>query len=97
MVSLKYRLSFSNNIDTQKKWLWLTLNEKRITTFLYFLQGVGAIFVGVFLAAYLAGLPTTAVYHSEPIVRSLLSVIGVLLLIFILAGLVLSLLIKREN
>ena len=96
MVSLKYRFSFSNNLETLKKWLWLTLNERKKITFLNILQGVGAVFVGVFLAAYLAGLPTTAVYHSDPIVRTLLSVVGVLLLVFILTSLVLSLLAKRR-
>ena len=57
---------------------------------LYSVEGVGAIFVGIFLAAYLAGLPTTAVLHSEPTFKALLTVFGVLLLILIFATIILS-------
>ncbi len=58
--------------------------------FLFAVEGVGAVFVSVFLAAYLAGLPTTAVLHSEPAFKVLLSVFGVLLLILICAVIVIS-------
>jgi len=80
----------------EKKEYWLRLSDKQTATFLFAVQGVGAVFVGIFLAAYLAGLPSTAVLHSEPIFRSLLSVIGVLLLIFIFTALVLSVLVKHD-
>jgi hypothetical protein len=60
----------------------LELSNK--TLFLFSLQGIGAIFVGVFLAAYLAGLPTTAVFHSEPAFRFPLMFFGAILLILIL-------------
>ena len=58
--------------------------------FLFAVEGVGAVFVSVFLAAYLAGLPTTAVLHSEPAFKVLLSIFGVLLLILICAVIVIS-------
>ncbi len=47
-------------------------------------EGVGAVFVGIFLAAYLAGLPTTAVLHSELGFRIPLAIFGVLLVILTL-------------
>jgi len=52
---------------------------------LYATQGVGAVFVAVFLAAYLGGLPSTDVLHSEPIFRIPLIIFGAALLILILA------------
>jgi hypothetical protein len=62
---------------------------------LFVVQGVGAIFVGVFLAAYLGGLPSTAVLHSEPAFRILLYIFGVILLVMMLAGAVLAVLSKK--
>ena len=47
-------------------------------------QGIGALFLGFFLAAYFAGLPSTKVYHSEPIFRIPLFIFGVLFLILVL-------------
>ncbi|MFH1329026.1 MAG: hypothetical protein ABIH76_09355 [Candidatus Bathyarchaeota archaeon] len=52
---------------------------------LYATQGVGAVFVAIFLAAYLGGLPSTDVLHSEPIFRIPLIIFGAALLILILA------------
>jgi hypothetical protein len=59
-------------------------------------QGVGAIFVGIFLAAYLAGLPTTAVLHIDPVVRASLAVIGVVFLLLILSSVILAVLFKKK-
>jgi hypothetical protein len=53
-------------------------------------EGVGAVFIGVFLAAYLAGIPTLAVYHSDPIVRTVLAVIGAVFLLLILVLVVMA-------
>jgi hypothetical protein len=64
---------------------------------LFVVQGVGAIFVGVFLAAYLGGLPSTAVLHSEPAFRILLYIFGVMLLVMMLAGAVLAVLSKKDQ
>jgi hypothetical protein len=44
------------------------MNDKRLTNFLFVVEGVGAVFVAVFLAAYLGGLfytPQTTVLHSD--------------------------------
>ena len=50
------------------------------------LEAVGGLFVALFLIAYLAGMPTTTVYHSNPILRVPLDVLGVALLILLLAN-----------
>ncbi len=67
----------------------MTLN-KQTQILLYSAEGIGAVFVVIFLAAYLAGLPTTTVYHSDFIVKMLLSVFGAILLILVLVLTVLS-------
>jgi hypothetical protein len=64
--------------------------------FLFVAQGIGAIFIGVFLAAYLGGLPSTAVLHSEPAFRIPLYVFGVVLLVMTLATTILAVLSKKE-
>jgi hypothetical protein len=75
----------------------LGLSDKQTRTFLYAVQGVSAVFVGLFLAAYLAGLPTTAVYHSDPTVRLLLTVFGIVVLALILASIVVAALNKHKT
>jgi hypothetical protein len=57
----------------------LELPQKRLTKFLYVIEAVGAVFVGIFLIAYLGGLPTTAVLHSEPAFRIPLFILGAVL------------------
>jgi F0F1-type ATP synthase assembly protein I len=74
----------------------LRLSEKQINAFLFAAQGVGAVFVGVFLAAYLAGLPTTAVFHSEPAFRIPLTILGAVLLILVLSISVLAVFSKND-
>jgi hypothetical protein len=74
----------------------LRLSEKQIITFLFAAQGVGAVFVGIFLAAYLAGLPTTAVFHSEPAFRIPLTILGAVLLVMVLSAFVLAGLSKKD-
>jgi len=63
---------------------------------LFAVQGIGAVFVGIFLAAYLGGLPTTAVLHSEPAFRIPLYILGVTLLVLVLSALVLAVLSKKD-
>ena len=63
---------------------------------MFAVQGVGAVFVGIFLAAYLAGLPTTEVLHSEPAFKIPLIVFGVVLLVLVLSAFVLAALSKKE-
>ena len=60
---------------------------------LFALQGVGAVFVGFFLAAYLGGMfmnPSTTVLHSEPAFKIPLTVFGVVLLVLVLAVVILA-------
>ena len=74
----------------------MKLSEKQINLFLFVAEGVGAAFVGIFLAAYLAGLPTTVVYHSEPAFRIPLAILGAVLLVMVLSAFVLVALSKKE-
>jgi hypothetical protein len=74
----------------------LGLSEKQIDAFLFITQGVGFVFVGIFSAAYLAGIPTTIVFHSEPAFRIPLTIFGAVLLIMVLSALVLAVLSKKD-
>ena len=64
----------------------LEVGKTRVTNYLLAVEGVGAVFVGVFLAAYLGGLPTTTVLHKYLAFRIPLAVFGSLLFAFVLAG-----------
>jgi len=59
--------------------------NRSLTKFLLVVEGVGTLFVSFFLTAYLGGLPTTAVLHSEAIFRVPLSVFGTIYLFSIFA------------
>jgi len=74
----------------------LKLSDKQINAFLFAAQGVGVVFVGIFLAAYLAGLPSTAVFHSEPAFRIPLTIFGAVLLVMVLSAFVLAVLSKKD-
>jgi hypothetical protein len=56
-----------------------SLNPKILLSY----EALGAIFVGIFLAAYLGGVPTTVVYHSEPAFRIPLAIFGGLILVLV--------------
>lgn len=75
----------------------MNFDKARITKFLFITQGVGAIFTGIFLAAYLSGLPTTDVLHSEPVVRASLSVLGVVFLVLILSTVIIALISNKTR
>lgn len=64
--------------------------NRKINAVLLSLEGVGAVFVAVFLAAYLGGLPTSKVLHDEPAFRIPLTVFGIILLVLIFAASVLA-------
>lgn len=66
----------------------MRLSDKKVTRFLFLTQGVGAVFVGIFLAAYLGGLPTTAVLHSEAAFRIPLFIFGAVLMFLVLSAFV---------
>ena len=74
----------------------MRLSDKQINAFLFAAQGVGAVFVGIFLAAYLAGLPTTDVFHSKPAFRIPLTIFGAVLLVMVLVASVLAVLSKKK-
>jgi hypothetical protein len=69
----------------------MTLTDNQTRNFQFAVQGVGAVFVAIFLVAYLGGLPTTYVYHSQPIFRYSLDAIGIALLVLITANVALAL------
>ena len=62
------------------------MDDGKISKFLFVFEGIGVVFLGLFLVAYLAGLPTDVVYHSDPSLRLLLSVLGIVLLLFVAIG-----------
>ena len=74
----------------------MMLSNKNLTMLLFTLEGVGAVFVVIFLAAYLGGLPTTNVLQDQPAFRIPLQIFGVLLLILILATVVLAFLQRKK-
>lgn len=76
----------------------MQMPDKRLTKFLFAVEAVGIVFVGIFLAAYLGGLfvlPQTTVFHSDPTVRLAMAVLGVVFLVLILVTVVLAFL-KRK-
>ncbi len=82
----------------------LLFSGKRLTAFLLALEGTGAVFTSIFLAAYLGGLlaaylggllPTT-VLHSEPVFRIPLAIIGAALLILVFTAVFLAARTKKE-
>lgn len=77
--------------------IWVKQRRKRPV--LLALEVVGAVFVGIFLTAYLGGMlmtPSTTVLHSEPAFRISLLIFGVALLILILANAVMAMLEKSS-
>jgi len=63
---------------------------------LYVTEGVGAIFVAFFLGAYLGGLPSTDVLHSEPIFKIPLIVLGATFLILILFNVIVAIFLRKR-
>jgi hypothetical protein len=77
----------------------LEQNNKITRSLLFALQGVGAVFVGIFLAAYLGGMfmtPSTTVLHSEPAFKISLTIFGILFLVLVLAIVMLAVLTKKK-
>jgi hypothetical protein len=97
-VRIQIVLLFVNSIMAIRYREDLTyLNENQISKFLYAFEGIGAIFAGAFLIAYLSGLPTDVVYHSGPTLRMILSLFGGLLIILVIIGLLISALNKKKD
>lgn len=74
----------------------MALANKKLTAVLFSLEEVGAVFVGIFLAAYLGGLPTTNVLQDEPAFRIPLIVFGAVLLTLVLATVILAVSSKKD-
>ena len=74
----------------------MMLTNKNLTRVLFTLEGVGAIFVVIFLAAYLGGIPTTNVLQDQPAFRIPLQIFGAVLLTLILATVVLAFLQRKK-
>ena len=68
----------------------LNLTQKQLSTFLFAVQGVDIVFVSIFLAAYLGGLPTTDVLHIEPAFRIPLAIFGSLFLVLVFVAIFLA-------
>ena len=62
----------------------MKLSNKRVNKFLFASEGVGIVFVAIFSIAYLGGLPSTNVLHSEPAFRIPLAIFGAVLLFLVL-------------
>lgn len=75
----------------------MQLTDKQVSNFLFATQGVGAIFVGIFLTAYLGGLPSTNVLHSEAAFRIPLTILGVVLLVLVLATVIVAAFQRKNN
>lgn len=73
----------------------MEIPTKRLTKFLYIIEAVGAVFTGIFLLAYLGGLPTTAVLHSEAAFKIPLFILGAVLLELIVGAAIVAALVKR--
>lgn len=71
-------------------WRLSDLNDDQISKFLFVFEGIGAIFIGAFLTAYLLGLPTDIVYHSDPRLRLVLSIFGGIFILLIFVALIAS-------
>ena len=60
-------------------------------------QGVGVIFCGIFLAVYFGGLPSTNTLNSEPSFIFSQSVIGAILIAFIVLAIIVAFIFKQKN
>lgn len=59
----------------------MEIPKNRLNKFLYIIEAVGAVFVAFFLIAYLGGLPTTAVLHSEAVFKIPIYILGAALIL----------------
>jgi hypothetical protein len=85
-IPLMYSSRLIHTIKSFRAWLSATL-------------GVGAIFMGLFVMVYVAGLtqlPDYVVYHSEPTVRLAMSLLGGLLVALIVVAFIIGVVKKKE-
>ena len=77
--------------------MYMQLTAKQAAVFLLAFEGIGAAFVGIYSLAYMLGLPSTAVLHSDPVFRTTLSVLGVLLVVLVLCAVAVAFLVKHRE
>jgi hypothetical protein len=85
-IPLMYSSRLIHTIKSFRAWLSATV-------------GVGAIFMGLFVMVYVAGLtqlPDYVVYHSEPTVRLAMSLLGGLLVALIVVAFIIGVVKKKE-
>ena len=75
----------------------MELSNKQTQIFLFAGQGVGALFCGIFLAAYFGGLPSTNTLNSEPTFIFSQSVIGTILIAFIFLAMIIAFTFNQKN
>jgi hypothetical protein len=75
----------------------MQITEKTVKMILYATEGLGAIFVAIFLAAYLGGLPSTKVLHSELTFRVALAVSGVALLGLVFVNIIMAAYLRKKE
>jgi hypothetical protein len=68
---------------------------KKVNLLMLSTEAIGAVFVGIFLSAYLAGIPTLTVFNSDPIVRTALATIGTVLLVLITLSVAIAVIKRR--
>ena len=73
------------------------MKDSQISKLLFVFEGIGVIFLGAFLVAYLMGLPTYVVYHSDPTLRMILSLFGGLLILLVSIALLITALNKKKD
>jgi phosphotransferase system glucose/maltose/N-acetylglucosamine-specific IIC component len=76
------------------------LEDNQLKRFLYGVEAVGAALIGVFLSVYLLGLrnlPKDVVYHSEPVFRTILSALGVALIVLVIIAVVFSFVLRKKD
>jgi hypothetical protein len=77
--------------------LFIQPTGRKTDLLLFATEGIGAVFASIFLTAYLAGIPTTAVLHSDPTVRLSLGILGAILLVLILLTLIIAKIKRKQS
>lgn len=78
----------------------MRLSDVPVSGLLYAVEGIGAVFISLFLFVYLAGLtnlPGNVVYHSDPAFRVPLTIIGTILIALIIVAFVICSLTKKSD
>ena len=71
--------------------------ERQLKWYIFLVQGIGAIFYGVFSAAYILALPSTKVLSGEPVFKVPLTIFSILFVILILFSLAIGAAYRRKK